>query len=232
MRIRARLEKAGPARYISHLDFLRALERALRRARLPIAYSEGFNPHPRLSFASALPLGATSEAEFIDLLLREDLSATELQHRLNAQLPEGIRVAECREVDEAADSLAARLERCTWEVTFLPQVEPAQLQLALDELSHQRQWIVIKETKKGRRELDIRQLVYGIELDGRSGSGPVLRLQLACGSKDNVRPEHFVELLGSFGRGCPGLAQRVRHIHRQAIWCRDAGGRLTDAWSV
>jgi len=77
--------------FLSHLDLMRLMERAFRRANLPLAFSEGFNPHPRVSFASALAVGVTSEGEYLDVQLRENIPIQEVQKRLNMALPSGIR---------------------------------------------------------------------------------------------------------------------------------------------
>src|ERR1700754_3794521 len=85
-RVRVRYAKRGPLRFTSHRDFARAIERAIHRARVPIAYSQGFTPHPKISFASAAPTGVASEAEYLDLGLRERIPPTELAKALDEAL--------------------------------------------------------------------------------------------------------------------------------------------------
>ena len=90
-------EKTSRAKYVSHLDFVRMFGRAIRRAKLPIAYSEGFNPHPLLTFALPLSVGYTSECEILELVFAEDVSPGEVMDRLNSVLPEGVRILEAHE---------------------------------------------------------------------------------------------------------------------------------------
>src|SRR5688500_4441037 len=91
-RVRLIFSKEGALRYIGHLDLVRMWERAFRRARLPLAYTLGFTPHPRLTFAAPLALGATSEGELLDVYLREALTAEEVVGRIAAELPAGCEV--------------------------------------------------------------------------------------------------------------------------------------------
>ena len=100
MRIVVKYTIGEKVKYISHLDFMRAVQRALRRAEIPVAYSKGFNPHPRLSFASALAVGTTSEGEYLDIVLEREMDPQILCYRMNEKLPEGIRFLKCVVVDE------------------------------------------------------------------------------------------------------------------------------------
>ncbi len=113
-RLRVRYAKRGRLRFTSHRDFSRAFERALVRARIPMAYSSGFNPHPRISYAGASPTGAASEAEYLEIGLAETVDPARLADDLDRSLPDGLDVLEV--VEAGPGSLADRLEVSRWEI--------------------------------------------------------------------------------------------------------------------
>ena len=112
--MRVRYAKRGRLRFTSHRDFSRAFERALVRARIPMAYSSGFNPHPRISYAGASPTGAASEAEYLEIGLAEQRRPRRLAADLDEALPDGLDVLEV--VEAAPGSLADRLEASRWRI--------------------------------------------------------------------------------------------------------------------
>ncbi len=160
-----RYAKRGKMRFASHRDVARAFERGVRRAGLPIAYSAGFTPHPKISYAGGAPTGVASEAEYLSLALTSRQAATHVGQRLNAALPDGIEVID---VTDDAESLKAdntafgRLEASQWRVV-LPGVEPAAAQRAVAGFLAQDEAPVERLTDKGVRSLDARAAV--VELD-------------------------------------------------------------------
>jgi radical SAM-linked protein len=109
-RYRVMYAKEGPASYISHLDLIRAFERAARRAGLPLAFTQGFNPHPKLSFAAPLAVGTAGEAEFADLELTGNISVGVVAKSLSDAMPEGLRVIEIRLAPDSAPALMATVD--------------------------------------------------------------------------------------------------------------------------
>src|SRR5690606_37791719 len=124
-RLRVRYAKRGPMRFTSHRDFARAFERAIRRAGLPVAYSQGFTPHPKISYASAAPTGTASEAEYLEIALHTPVDADWARTALDAALSPGLDVLEVRAV-AGGGSLTDRLTASRWLVE-LPEVSPARL---------------------------------------------------------------------------------------------------------
>ena len=124
-RLRVRYAKRGPLRFTSHRDFARAFERAIRRAGVPIAYSQGFSPHPKISYASAAPTGTASEAEYLEIGLQAEADPDQVRSALDAALSPGLDVLEVR-VAAGTASLADRINASRWRVE-LPQVPPARL---------------------------------------------------------------------------------------------------------
>lgn len=172
-RVRIRYAKRGRLRFTSHRDFARALERAVRRAELPIAYSAGFSPHPKISYVGAAPTGVASEAEYAELGLRREMDPEELRVALDDVLPDGIDVVEA--VTAASGSLPDRIEVSRWRLE-LPGVEPAALRAAVEKFTAAEQVPVERLTKQGRRTLDARAAVVDCHVEespGTSGSAGV-----------------------------------------------------------
>ena len=121
-KLRLRYTKRGPLRFASHRDLARALERALRRAQVPMAFSAGFSPHPKISYMGAAPTGAASEAEYVEIGLSARCDPEAVRVALDAALPDDIDVLECVEAAEGGGSLAERLDASAWRVD-LPGVD-------------------------------------------------------------------------------------------------------------
>lgn len=160
-RIRIRYAKRGPLRFTSHRDFARAFERAMRRAGVPVAYSQGFTPHPKVSFATTAPTGVASEAEYLEIGLRERVDPTELREALNAALSPGFAVLDA--VEATGGNLAERIEASHWRVE-LPGVEPDALRRAVQAFENASEVLVERLTKQGRRSIDARAPIVRIEV--------------------------------------------------------------------
>jgi len=169
-----RYAKRGKMRFASHRDVARAFERGVRRAGLPIAYSAGFTPHPKISYAGGAPTGVASEAEYLSLALTSRQAATFVGQRLNAALPDGIEVIDVTEHAEGAKAGTAfgRLEASQWRVV-LPGVKPDAAQRAVAGFLAQDEAPVERLTDKGVRSLDARAAVVELDVLGEDGpAGP------------------------------------------------------------
>lgn len=171
MRIIATFSKLEPVRFVSHLDMQRLFQRAFRRAGLPLAYSQGFNPHPLLSFATALSVGYTSDCEYFDVTLSEDLPVDEFMSRVNAVLPAGVRIIDAVDAGEFKASLTPLMRSADYDVTlsFETPVEKAAVEKAIAELLGG-EIVVDKKTKGGIKPVDIRPMLIDFRLrcfDGR-----------------------------------------------------------------
>ncbi|MGH3655708.1 MAG: TIGR03936 family radical SAM-associated protein [Micromonosporaceae bacterium] len=149
-------------RFTSHRDFARALERAVRRAELPIAYSAGFSPHPKISYVGAAPTGVASEAEYAELGLARAMDADALRTALDAVLPDGLDVVDA--VTAGPGSLADRIDVSRWRLE-LPGVDPEDLAAAVGIFAAKDEVMVERLTKQGRRHLDARTPVLRIEVE-------------------------------------------------------------------
>jgi radical SAM-linked protein len=192
--IRVWFEKRGRAKYISHLDLMRAMSRATRRAALPLWYTEGFNPHPYLSFPLPLPLGQEGLREAVDLRLTEGEGTREAGERLNAVLPEGLRVLELAQPWAGPGEIRA----AEYEIVVPcgnPQAwaEEAGLLLAAGTLTAK------KTGKQGRRkvekEIALAPLILRHTLTAGEGAAH-MRCTLAAGGEKNLNPALLAEALG------------------------------------
>ena len=158
-RLRIRYAKRGRLRFTSHRDFSRAFERAVFRARIPMAYSSGFNPHPRISYAGAAPTGSASEAEYLEIALAEVIDPAQAHADLDAALPDGLDVIEV--VPSAGGSMADRLEGSWWRIT-LQDTRPEEARPAVEALLATDEIIVERMTKKGVRSFDARAAIASL----------------------------------------------------------------------
>lgn len=151
--IRLRYRKFDRMRFASHRDFQRGLERAVRRAGIPVAISGGFSPHPRISYANAAPTGAASEAEYFEIGLARAVDPRAVPQALNDALPEGFRIVEAV-VPRGVAKLADRLRASEWQLEF-PGVPGERLSCAVGEVAAQAPVVVTRMTKAGRRDVDV-----------------------------------------------------------------------------
>ena len=158
-KIRIRYAKRGRLRFASHRDFARALERAVRRAGLPIAYSAGFSPHPKISYVGASPTGVASEAEYAELSLARRMDPQQLRRDLDAVLPDGFDIVDA--VEAKSGNIADRIDVSRWRIE-LPGVAPEELRSAVAKFTAADEVLVERLTKQGRRTLDVRAAVHSI----------------------------------------------------------------------
>ncbi|MBG0812824.1 TIGR03936 family radical SAM-associated protein [Planomonospora sp. ID82291] len=160
-RLRVRYAKRGRLRFTSHRDISRALERAIRRADVPVAFSAGFSPHPKISYVgAAAPTGVASEAEYLEISVTRRCDPGGLRTALDASLPPGLDVLDV--VEAGAGSLADRLECSAWRIR-LPGADPALARAAVERFNAAERIEVERLTKKGMRRFDAREAVVSLE---------------------------------------------------------------------
>ena len=160
--LRVKYAKRGRARFTSHRDFGRAFERALRRAAVPMAYSSGFSPHPRISYANAAPTGAASEAEYLEIGLAAACDPEKVRGALDEALPSGLDVVEVVEAPPGA--LASELTGSRWQVD-VPGLSAAGLRTAAEAFLANDAVPVHRMTKNGMREFDARAAVIALDAE-------------------------------------------------------------------
>ena len=211
IRVRATFEKCGRAKYISHLDLNRCMLRTFRRSRLPIWYTEGFNPHPYYSFALALSLGFESSCEILDFNLNEDIPFDEIKDRLNAVMPEGMRIVKVADQKQKITAIAKA------EYSFSLTAEDADgLYSAVQALLVQPQILIEKKTKKGLKEVDIKPEMEVVSCEKTDNSVDMV-MRLPAGTQTNYNPSLFIEAL----RRTTDIGFDAEKIRRTAILCAD-----------
>lgn len=188
-RLRVRYAKRGRARFASHRDVGRAIERALRRAGIPMAYSSGFTPHPRISYAGASPTGAASESEYLELGLAERRDPESVRELLNQALPDGIEVVGVSE--DAEGALVDQLTASCWRLD-LPGVTAPVAEQAVAALLAQSEHRVERMTKTGMRSFDVRTAILRLRIEGEG----LIELVSQVGSP-LVRPDDIVAALAA-----------------------------------
>jgi radical SAM-linked protein len=219
-KLRIRYAKRGRLRFASHRDLARALERALRRARVPMAFSAGFTPHPKISYVGAAPTGAASEAEYLEIGLAERRDPEQVRAALDASLPDDIAVLECVEAVEGSGSLADRMEATSWRIE-LPGVEPAELERALAPFLARESVTVPRRTKNGLRDGDARAAVTSASAGAEAGCA-ILQVVVRQVTPA-VRPDDVLAALAAVADLRPPLPPRA---------VREAQGRLDDDGTV
>lgn len=194
-RLRLRYARRERLRFSSHRDFQRALERALRRAEVPMAYSAGFSPHPKVSYAGAAPTGSASEAEYVEIAVTARCDPERLRSALDAALPPGLDVLEVVEVPlHGAAPLADLLEAGVWEVA-LPGVGEADARRAVDALLATGSAEVERVTTKGRRVLDVRPAVLRLDVVDPAAAVSTTGRALAASSAAGGEPCAILHLV-------------------------------------
>ena len=211
--IRVFYEKVGRAKFISHLDINRCMQRALRRAEIPVWYTEGFNPHPYTTFALPLSLGYESLCETMDLRITRHMPLDEVKQRLNAVLPEGLTVIKVALQKNKPDAIEKA--RYHIEMVFDGAEEGSPLE-KLQEFDRRDQIVVTKHSKKGPKEVDIRPDVKILSASQEEDS-LVLEMETAAGLALNVNPTLYLD---AFLDTCK-LTPRVVRVMRTAILMKD-----------
>jgi len=205
-RIRLRYARLGRLRFSSHRDFQRALERAIRRAGLPIAYSAGFSPHPKISYANSAPTGAASEAEYVEIGLTEERDPDSVRRELDAALPPGLDIVDA--VVARTSDFASRLEASQWRIE-LPDVGTEELERARDAFWAAENIEVERMAKSGLRKFDAREPVVRAEVE----DGPCAILTVVVRHVTmSVRPDDVLAALRSVADFEPPVPPRVTRL--------------------
>lgn len=204
MKARIKFSKTGSMKYVGHLDIMRYFQKAIRRSGLPIRYSEGFNPHQIMSFAAPLGVGITSEGEYLDIELKDAVPGREALSRLQATMVEGMEIKQFKYLPEKTPNAMSSLAAASYILSYK---HPEQFSYSLSELLDAKkrffddadEILIVKKTKKGERELDLKPLVFSFFIVEKQGD---IRFELlvSTGSVDNIKPElvlyHFFAYLG------------------------------------
>lgn len=200
MKVRIKFSKYGPVKFIGHLDVMRYFQKAIRRAEIDIAYSEGFSPHQIMSFAAPLSVGHTSEGEYFDIEVNTFAGEEELRERLQAVMAEGIDIIKVQLLPAGEGNAMASVEAASYLVTFREGTSlPSDWPDKLEAFYRQPSIPVVKKTKKGEKEINLKNSIYQLEIrtspvktDGSSMLNGIYML-LDASSGGNIKPAFVLE---------------------------------------
>jgi radical SAM-linked protein len=228
-KIRAKFKRSREVKYISHLDILKLFERALRRANLPIEYSKGFNPHPKIVFGLPLSVGVTSESEFVDIHFRNDLYPIDFIKLLNRQLPDDIEISEAK-VFNNNKNIMNLIDRAHYEieVSICDDLGKEDIKNLIKEFLNNKEIFVEKKTKKKVKNINIRPLVHKFELkkfylnydnfNKNLAKGNIITffVIVSAGIRENLKPELLINGLISI----LNIDIKIINIHRTGLYIR------------
>ena len=197
MRIQITFTKQGALRYTGHLDLHKLWERAARRAELPLAYSQGFHPQPKMSLAAALPLGFSSRCEVLDMRLEKDIPLEGLRDKLQETLPSGIQVLSIEQTEDRAPALQTQVVSAEYEVNLRETVDGSELKRKIDSVMESESIIRTRRDK----EYDLRPLIESLTLTPTplpEGEGQEVRVLMELSAREGAtgRPEEVLDVLG------------------------------------
>lgn len=217
--------KGKGIKFISHLDLMRCIERAVRRSGLPVSYSKGFNPHMELSFATPLSVGIWSLGEYMAIGLESRVGESEAVNRLNHVLTDDIRIISAKEIDEKFPSLMSIVDAAPYEVCLVNVPENRLYETDISAFLNQESIEVVKQGKNGPKNVDIKPLIYGLKLARKDGSTVILSMTIASGSKSNLNPELLVEALKSNIDSISGM--EINDICKFETYVKNEGAFVT-----
>lgn len=217
MKIRIKFRKTGIMKFIGHLDVMRYFQKAIRRADVEICYSGGFSPHQIMSFAAPLGVGITSNGEYVDIEVHSTGTTAEMLERLNAVMAEGFEIAEYKLLPDTAANAMSSVAAADYTLTFRPGYEPEEESAEewfkkLTAFFDQPQVMVLKKTKKGEKEMDLKPLIYDLGvIAGNDAAQSQLFMKISTGSASNIKPELLLDAYyEALGKECSPFAFMVQ----------------------
>lgn len=234
MLIRIQFRKTNEGRFLSHLDLIHTWERVIRRTSLPLAFSQGFNPHPKINFASAAAVGMSSDGEYMDMELTRDMTLEQVREDLEQAIPPAFAITDMKVVNGKAPSLMSIIQRAKYRL-LLEYVEPVSMDAvnaAIREFWNRDEIIIYryKKNSKDKKAVNIRPNVFEIAVEeGPDDKHLWLDLTVMSGNDGNVRPEEVA--YGLMDAGMPYISGVVR-FHRKGLYLLDEAGNLVTPLDV
>lgn len=190
MKIRIKFAKEGTMKFIGHLDVMRYFQKVMRRADVDIRYSEGFSPHQIMSFAAPLGVGLESHGEYVDIEVLSTDSSAEMLRRINEVIADGMKALEYKMLPDNAANAMSIVAAADYTLRFREGYEPEDwdaFAAGLESFLKQEQILVIKKTKKGEKETDIRPMIHELKIGDRE-----IWMKIATGSAANLKPDAVI----------------------------------------
>lgn len=193
--IRVKFKKEGDMIYISHLDLQKLLQRAFRRADIELSYSQGYNPHPKMSYGNALALGTESYGEYVDIEIEEEIDVEEFLTRINEELPQGIEFVKAEEIDPKTPSLASTIEygEYLFNIELETPLSKEFVKSRIADFMNKEEIMITKKNKKGKIvESNIRPMIRFFDILSLEENNLILIATIATGSKANLNTNIFI----------------------------------------
>lgn len=220
VKIQYQFKRSTPLRFLSHLDQQRLFQRAFRRANMPVEYSQGFNPHPRMSFALAMSVGLTSDGEYGEVIVSEDIDVETFISRMNKVLPNGLEIVSAKICGEGVGSLSAALSKSVYRIRIkvIPETDLAALAEAIQSYLALPQILIQKRNKRGKYvEKDIRPFIESIAVFADPDTDKVnIKMTLIYIEQQCVKPEQILESINN-QNSAVFLIDPTIEIHREKL---------------
>ncbi|MDM8527509.1 TIGR03936 family radical SAM-associated protein [Anaerolineales bacterium HSG24] len=195
-RLRFVFAKKQAVKYIGHLDLMLAWERALRRARIPLAYSQGFNPRPKMQVASSLPLGTIGTAERLDIIVTETLDFDEIIERIRQALPVGLGLISIEEVALKSPALQHLLRQADYTINLETELPEPDISSRIEQIMTQEELLQTRRRRKREEQINIRPWLYQLNLVSAQDGEATITMRVANGQHGNLRPAEVMTALG------------------------------------
>ena len=197
MRYVIKFSKEGMLRFTSHLDMIRFFKRAFNRADILLMYSQGFNPHPKMTFAQPLSLGYTGKSEILEIETKDDINPGDLKERLNGQMPMGMEIISCDYLSDKEKGIAGRIQEAKYQITIDQDLKLSDNDFA--NFLKEDSIIVLKKQKKKKelKEVNIRSKIRNLDV-AIVDNKYIMLTTLDCGSVSNLNPELLIQGLENY----------------------------------
>ncbi len=228
MKIRIKFKKWGCMKFIGHLDMMRFFQKAVRRANIDICYSEGFSPHQIMSFAAPLGVGITSDGEYFDIEVNSTLTSKEALLAFNNQMVDGVEVTGYVKLPDSAKTAMSIVEAADYNLYYKDGYNSPLNVLEWEEMINkhflsQKEFVVVKKTKKSEKEIDLKPLVYDIKVKSKDDR-PYFYIKVSTGSVNNIKPEFVLE---SIYKKCDLEYNPLSiQIHRNDVYAIDSNNNF------
>ncbi|MGE5557035.1 MAG: TIGR03936 family radical SAM-associated protein [Bacillota bacterium] len=220
MFFRARLAKTREVMFVSHLDYMRTLERAVRRAHIPVRLTEGFNVHPRISYGPPLSLGITSEAEYIDMEMEKEITLSSFIRDLNSALPRGFAVLEAKKYGRKPAPVMSVANREDYTLVITSRGSTDHIVDEVGRLLERERIVVLRMSPKGNKFVDIRPFLETVDIMEKAAQGIKVFMRTVTGPNGAFRPKDLSFIWPDF---------LMQAQHRRALWIYGEN-RLSEPW--
>lgn len=219
MLLRSCFSVQGNIRFLSHLDLLKVMERAMRRAQIPVAFSQGFNPHPKIAFGTARPVGLASTCEYFDVELDGELDPEAFRTRLQEKCPSGVTIEETKEIPPEKPALMAVINCASYQATVqvTDDLKPEDVDQKIADLFSRSKIVVERVSPKGKKEYDIRPGILRLIPCFCPPRQVLFDMDLGMGNQGNVKPG---EVIGALALG----DYEILDLTRTGLFIRSASG--------